>query len=163
MRGLLKVLCFLSVVSCAPSRNNSDNSIAATELTTKKLDSCTLQTRISNEIKGLPTETSANETSDVDPTYENYIVKYKDHANNLEARGSAKREFGVSGLKLHSISGSLYNLRLTGSTLEKLQILTRLSQQSNVDFVEPDYPIKSNPITPTQEIPDDPYFSKQWF
>jgi subtilisin family serine protease len=99
---------------------------------------------------------------DIDPNYTNYIVKYKTQ-NDLRPSGHSQREYTIGNMSLKMMNGSMYTLQIKGTATEKYKMLTQLAQQSDVEYIEPDYPIEAIPQTPAAAPPDDPYFSKQWF
>lgn len=157
MRNLVFSLCILSLVACAPSRNSSGGVIGTEQSKTHAIDTClTINNSVDLEIM------SQKSPSEVDPTFASYIVKYKS-VPDIVATGNKAREYSISALRLSAIGSNLYSLELTGSTQQKAKILATLSKQPDVDYVEPDYPIQAIPQTPSAVVPDDPYFSKQWF
>lgn len=160
MRKAVSVLCFLALASCAPSKNSSGGVTTTEQTKTNGIETClalgTKSTNLADSASVLPTSTA------MDPSFSQYIVKYKE-ATSLRPSGQPLREYHVSAMKLTPISGDLYSLQIKGSAEEKSKILAQLAAESEVDYVEPDYPIDPIPQTPTAIMPDDPYFSKQWF
>ncbi len=160
MRKVVTVLCFLALASCAPSKNNSGGVTATEQSKSNGIETCQAlgakSTNLADTSSVVPTSTT------VDPNFGQYIVKYKE-ATGFRPSGQPLREFNVSAMKLTSISGDLYSLQIKGSAEEKTKILAQLAAESDVEYVEPDYPIDPIPQTPTAVITDDPYFSKQWF
>lgn len=159
MWKLFFLVCILSLTNCAPSKNNSGSSIGAEETKSHSIESCLPPAK-----RSVRADNADILPMDLDPSFQNYIVKYKAQ-QVLTASGHARKEYSVSGLNLSSISNSktLFSLKLTGSTVEKLKVIQRLSQQPDIDYVEPDYPIEMIPQVQASTSPNDPYFSKQWF
>ncbi len=160
MRKVVTVLCILSLAACAPSKNNEGGVIATEQSKTNGIETCLALGPKSTTLSNASKTTSSS--SDIDPNYSQYIVKYK-NVNALKSSGKPIHEYQVSAMKLTSIAGDLYSLRIKGSVQEKAKMLAVVAAESDVDYVEPDYPIDPIPQTPSAVMPDDPYFSKQWF
>lgn len=160
MRKVINVFCFLSLVSCAPSKNDSSGAVGTEQTKTHAIDTCvTIGSKSPDPLTQPPVPAV---TQEVDPNFNQYIVKYKSTSPRKQS-GNSVREYQVSAMNLTSISGNLYSLQLRGSIQEKAKILASISLEPDVDYVEPDYPIEIIPQTSTAILPDDPYFSKQWF
>lgn len=161
MRNLVFSLCILSLVGCAPSKSTSGGPIGTEQTKTHAIDTC-LAIKNGVDVKPKYISNHFKVTAEIDPNFSNYIVKYKT-APNMKPTGNKTHEYSVSSMRLSSISGDLYTLELKGTIEHKTKMLAQLAAQSNVDYVEPDYPINAIPQNPAAIIPDDPYFSKQWF
>lgn len=159
MKKVIIVLCILSLASCAPSKNNS--SVSTTEQSKiNGLEACLPAGNKSINLAN--TSSVVPNSSAVDPNHSQYIVKYK-KPPVLKPTGQSLREYNISEVKLSPIYGDLYSLQIKGSRQTKSRILAELAAESNTDYVEPDYPIDTTPLEPSAIMPDDPYFSKQWF
>lgn len=161
MRNLVFSLCILSLVACAPSKTTTGGAIGTEQTKTHAIDTC-LATHSEVDVKPLYISNQIKLNTEIDPNFSRYIVKYKT-TPNLETGGNKVREYSVSSMRLSSMNGDLYTLELKGTAEQKTKILAQLAAQSDVDYVEPDYPIEAAPQTPTTIMPDDPYFSMQWF
>lgn len=156
----LCVNLFLFLTSCSPSPHTSSIPIAPEPTRVdRKSDVCKLSKNISKS-KSIPS--SFLKSTEIDPSFENYIVQFKS-SRVLGPSGNPLRKFGVETLKLNLVHGTTFTFKIFGSLEERKTTIGKLTQHDEVDFVEPDYPILATPLTNTTTSPDDPYFSKQWF
>ncbi|MBL7543614.1 MAG: S8 family serine peptidase [Bdellovibrionaceae bacterium] len=164
MKNLAKLLCSLSfilfLVRCTPRQNNPTTWINPQNTKTRGIETCPLAAKIVTKSESIPATRFLPMA--LDPTYESYIVKFKE-AHSISSSGNTVHEYAIGMMQLKSISGSLYNMRISGSTVDKSKVLTQLAQQPDIEYIEPDYPIEAIPQTSALDVPDDPYFAKQWF
>ncbi len=82
--------------------------------------------------------------STLDPKFQNFIVKFKEggpHSGSLVPSGNAVRRYQVKGIEAQMIANNSFSLKLVMTEDNRKQFIENLNTQTDVEYVEPDYPI----------------------